>query len=494
MCKEFWTLVVLLLSACIKFQGNNDVGDLTEPLGITTKSDSQAAMSDTFSFMVTENDVRVFIQNQQPQRQIRSLETVKRNGLPMFYVVNFTKGWVICPADKHLPPIVAESEEGVFDLNMLDHSGVIGWLHELQDAITIIRQEPSMMDTANENTFVWEGKPISNNEIIVDTISRSSLYTWTKIPVSQIVYADSVKRVGPYLTTKWGQSFPWNEKLPTYDNGNNHYPTGCVAVAVSQLLYYYHYAVGAPSGLYHDITISGWTYYPASGDTTAHYKSTLTRANFTYNSSRWDQMILRGDEYNIYFPSSILGANYVSDLMVDVGNRVEMRYDANGDGAGSDILKAQAALPYYGLNGTFGSFGAAPVIANLDQQRPLYMTGYDTEDDIGHAWVVDGYKSYRQIYLITYEWIQGYMYGEFPNGEPATDDEAVAAATAEGYDKPEDGMITHEFSCGIPYSLKYHFNWGNDGLSNGYYYNLSSLTVGDYQYTSNQDVLYNIHN
>lgn len=485
----FLVTILLFLVSCAQI---SEIDSLVNPYAqneYSTKAFAERTFIDSFCFIATENDVRSFVKAHQPLQQICSFKPIERDGDSLLFVVNYDNGWAVFSSDKHLPPIVAENAEGSFDLNTLDNPGVRGWMREIMDVISAIRQETST-DTANENTNLWEGRPVTREKASNEEVVRT--YTWTKIPISQVVQGDSIETYGPYLPTKWGQRSPWNNHLPIY-SGNTRYATGCVAVAVSQLLYYYHNVIGAPSGLYHNITITDWTYHSATPDTTAHYTSTLSRENYTNNSSRWDQMILDQTEYSIFSPLSIIGAGYVSDLMVDVGNRVQMRYEADGSGATSDILKAQAALPYYGLDGTFGYFNSSPVVANLKQARPLYMTGYDTVLDDGHAWVVDGLKLHRQIIQTTYEWIQGYMPGEYPTGEPATQEEANDAALAEGYDKPENGMITHVNSISLPYGYGYHMNWGQNGDFDGFYYGINSITVGNYHFTSNQQVLYNIH-
>lgn len=477
--------------SCTKSSDNVELYYEESLLNGTTKSSIKSDSDESFVFIATEKDVRDYIRTHTPGLKVCTFDSIDRDGVPMLYIVNFEDGWAVYSADKRMPPIIAENENGFFNWRKTDNPGVKGWISEITDAISVIRQNESK-ETVNDNTNLWEGKLISKIEYPRKTRLESPLYTWTKIPVSQIVQGDSVQTYGPYLSTKWGQTHPWNGKLPIYA-GNTHYKTGCVAVAVSQLLYYYHNTIGTPSGLYHDITVSGWTYHPQAGDTPAHYTSTLTRENYTYNSNRWNQMLPDLTAYNPYSPSSVDGANYVSDLMVDVGNRVSMKYKADGSSSWSDILKAQTALPYYGLNGTLGAFNSSPVVSNLQQQHPCYMRGYDIVQDGGHAWVVDGVKIYRQIILTTYEWIQGYVYGEYPNGEPATSEEAVLAAMEEWGDKPEDGMITHEYSYSIPYRYSYHMNWGWGGSYDGFFYSVNDLTVGGYQFTTNQQVLYNIH-
>ena len=62
----------------------------------------------------------------------------------------------------------------------------------------------------------------------------------------------------------------------------------------------------------------------------------------------------------------------------------------------------------------------------------------------------------------------GYNPGSIPEGEPATLEEATAAAIEAGYDKPEDMMVTEEILYTELYRI-FHMNWGWDGQGDGYY-------------------------
>lgn len=92
-------------------------------------------------------------------------------------------------------------------------------------------------------------------------------------------------------------------------------------------------------------------------------------------------------------------------------------------------------------------------------------------------------------------WYMGYLPGTVPDGEPATVEEARAAALAAGYEKPEEMMTTYEYYYTEP-ERKYHMNWGWDGNLNDYY-NISFTLLLNGQvvsFPSNRRILYNIHN
>lgn len=82
--------------------------------------------------------------------------------------------------------------------------------------------------------------------------------------------------------------------------------------------------------------------------------------------------------------------------------------------------------------------------------------------------------------------------GSIPAGEPATMEEAVAAAIEAGYDKPEDMMVTQEYLYTEPYRV-YHMNWGWNGQANGYFAEPSVTINGvTYSFVRDRQMLYNI--
>lgn len=481
--------IVACLVSCSKILTDDPVTIKVE--NETPSLQEQAVMipetEEAVTFAVNEKDIRAFVKRVERDRKIRKIESIQRENKPLVYVVNYDKGWTIFSSDKHLPPILAENPEGSFDVNRLDNPGVIDWLDGIKEATLLARKDCSLK-TANEYTDLWEGEKIAANNVGIEKDSRaadhqilSSNFRWTKQFVGRTTYRDTIQHLGPLVITQWGQGRPWGNKLPVY-SGSNHYPTGCVAVALSQLLYYYNHKIGVPSGLYHNVIISGWDLYHDWANNYSYYKSTLTRSGMTDPSNRWNNMLLSSNDTSHERKSS-----YVSDLMVDVGNRVDMEYDATGSGSGSTFDKAYSALAYYGLQATAGPFQETEVESSLTNGCPLYIRGGKPLGGGGHAWVLDGFIQYTYTEVDTYIWLIGYsaQWG----GEGKTQEEAREAGEAAGYDKPEDGMTTTEIVNYGPYK-QYHMNWGWDGDCDGYY--TESAVVSGTQYSKNQKLMYNI--
>ena len=481
--KQYHYLIVLLLGlGLLSCSGNGMLVPDKEKdsSSLLTKTTAPASTdSKEIDFVVKEADVLNYISRHNDSPRIVSLDPVKRDGEDLLYVVNYADGWSLFSADKHLPPVVAENKTGTFHLESLDNPGVLFWMDEMMDLTSRLRQETGKT-TANEYTDLWEGCPTTQKE--TGDPSKSQ-YTWTKVLVSSTQEMVDTLTVGPFLQTAWGQLDPWNVKL--VNNGVT-YPTGCSAVAFAQLLYYFHDSIGIPSGLYHGITVSSWTNH------TLYYTSNLTRTDYTVSSSRWAQMVKKYSDYDSSVPSSVTGASYVADLMTDVGNRLNMKYNANKSNAG--ITDAQTGLAYYGLTGNRATFSDTLAVSEiLQNNKPFYIQGFlPPVNGDGHAWVFDGLKQHRDKTTNTYEWHMGYIPGSIPEGEPATQEEALAAALEAGYDKPEDLMVTQE----LLYSelhREYHMNWGWNGLADGYY-SEPYVTINGVTYSFSRDrqILYNI--
>ena len=107
-----------------------------------------------------------------------------------------------------------------------------------------------------------------------------------------------------------------------------------MAVAVAQLLYYYHFHLGVPSGLYHSIVP---TFIPNGN----YYTSSVTRSDYHANSSRWEEMAKT-------YRSQCASTDYVGDLVIDIGERVGIKYGEDGSGVAFDNYKNVFSL--YGLS------------------------------------------------------------------------------------------------------------------------------------------------
>ena len=491
-------LAIFFTLSCAKEVRMSYTEESSEAVAALTKADVPAFVEGEFDFSVHEKDVREYIERQKDIPRIISIEPQVREGDTLLYIANMEQGWKIFSADKHLPPILAEIPKGSFNQKFLDISGLRLWTKSMMDLTCEIRQERDI-SSATTYTNLWAGHLVLNNKEGVKKGVRglSTNPTWTRVTINQYTTLDPVLVKEPLLETNWGQGSPWNESLPLHHLWA-YYPTGCVAVAVSQLLYYYHHVINCPSGLYHGISIASWNYHPSTYDYShAYYTTVLSRSNYQNNSIRWGQMVKDEEEYLTYYPSSILGASYVSDLMVDVGNRANTKYWEDATGSASTIGDAQMALASFDLLSNHDSFSSPAAFANILNEKPLLMAGVDStnyEIPEGHAWVVDGAVKLQQVNHSIYQWWLGYSVGAAPYGEEMTISEAREAAFQMGYDKPEDGMITHETTYSSNYYYTFHMNWGHYGEGNGYFFPTDQVVINEhtYQYAASQEMLHNI--
>ena len=471
---------------------------------LSTKSSIDAkALNDTY--FISEQQAREFIAKVYKETDIKGISTVSSNGSPTMYIINFDEGWKIVSADKRMPPILAFSNTGYFDDTWTDNPGTKMWVGTLNGLCATIRAKN---ESSNKNTEIWDTKTYSADLKKSVSIKKSSPHgMWTKIKISETSNESQTMLYGPYTETTWGQDAPWNNNFPVdqlsveepklsyilqnhTQTSNGKYNTGCVAVALSQLFYYYHFKYGHPSGQYASISVSaqspaGIIAVYSNGLDTIYVRGkhiSLNRNNYEEPSPRWSMMA----------KSKTSGGNtsYVSDLMLDVGNRANISYSSYF-GSGGTVQDAFNALQYYGLQASMGNFQKDSIIYNLMQERPVFAGGYNYEG-YGHAWVIDGYYKSTITKRIKYRWLLGYNAQE-GIGEPATYEEALEAAESMGMDKPEDPMETEQTIQTI-YDF-YNMNYGWDGDRNGFYlmvYPGLDINIPYLQYQYNVLTIYNI--
>lgn len=190
--------------------------------------------------------------------------------------------------------------------------------------------------------------------------------------------------VASFITTKWSQSAPYNTLCPTYtENGaTKYYPTGCVATAMAQAMYYFKYPECGTSK-------RTYRFDPGTG-----VEETVSIQLDTIKFD-WDNMldIYKKDQY------SDVQAKAVAELMKACGASVDMQYTKSGSGAYPAQLN-------YALRRYFG----------YDKGLPFHLVGYETNEEFysslyqaladkepvlyggssskgGHRFVLDGYDA-----------------------------------------------------------------------------------------------------
>jgi hypothetical protein len=275
-------------------------------------------------------------------------------GEPTWYVFIFTEGFVIVSADDNVDPILGFSYEGRIedeDLNNLSNPFANRFSFFDKQIVHGIRQKKLE-------------RPVKQSE-------------WKNIETLTFITKPSQsKNVANLLTTKWHQGYPFNINSPA------NCPAGCVATAMSQIMYFHGGpAAGAGSKSYNDI----W------GDTTGSHSVNFSSHNYNYE-------LIQNCNYGASFDTEQKKAE-IAKITYHCGVSVETDYNTNSSGAYlEDALTAYetnwsfdtaAAYTYHGTI-TDSSYYSATIKSNLDNARPVQWAGHGTG---GHSFVICGYEN-----------------------------------------------------------------------------------------------------
>lgn len=205
--------------------------------------------------------------------------------------------------------------------------------------------------------------------------------------------------VSPILACTWGQSWPYNEMCPTI--GSDHAVTGCVATAISQIMYAHkHPAKGTGSHSY-----------------TSETNNITSSVNFGSTTYDWNNML---PYYDWYYQENYTDAQVsaVATLLYHVGVSSNMDYGVDGSGAysGEALYNMTEYFDYdKAINpmskDVMPEADILTAISNdLQLGRPVYISG-STVNNEGHAFVCDGIRQDGYLH-INWGW-DGYSDGYF---------------------------------------------------------------------------------
>mgnify|MGYP002520658454 CR=1 FL=1 len=247
----------------------------------------------------------------------------------------------------------------------------------------VIGYADSPFDAATNSSLAWYLQAAS--EAMKTNVQKGSAVTRALV----IPKGDFKEAVAPLCKTFWAQDKPYNNLCPTTSKGKA-YPSGCVATALSQIMYYHKYPVKGKGSHQYSFT-------PAVGD------GRLLSCDFENTTFDWDNMLL---DYGSQKDYTDVQANAVAQLMAAVGVSVDMQYTESGSGAMS--REARYGLINYfcyneNINWLNRSFYSAEewmkyIYTELNNERPIYYTG-DDEKNGGHAFVLDGYDAEGMVHI-----------------------------------------------------------------------------------------------
>lgn len=254
---------------------------------------------------------------------------------------------------------------------------------------------------------------------------------------------------------EWGQTAPFNMKTPVFGEENG--PVGCVATAVSQILYYYRY----PSATLADI--------PEYTTATEGISVEGVAKGTVFD---WDNII---DYYGEGYTDA--QANAVSDLMSVVDVAAKMDFKANEGSSSATFVKE--LVDYFGYDPDLikmayrSSFSFADwsqlIYEELKNSRIVLMSGSTVKS--GHRFLCDGIDE-NGLFHINWGWDGRYNgYFDLALLNPNTTTEAGSSSTTDGYSKnnyivygiqPDNGIVDTKEETAIvdAVSVKYQITNG----------------------------------
>lgn len=467
------TALSIILSSCVKhleLSIANDSFSFVHTKGLFLENESD-------DYHVSKADAELFIAKHFPSRTIQHIEPYVIDSDTLLFICSFDKGSIVLAGDKRVPPIVAQDDDSQMNDDK-GHNGPLLWCYSYAEDIRAMKESGNV--GYNDNVELWTSILYSKDRVCDNTgiHTKSGDQKWCVWYDGALVSSVNTSTLVPHLiATKWGQDYPWNTKTPIGLDANGsvvHSPTGCSAVAMAQVVYYMNRYVGEPQFLYHYIQVFGNCLDPDNPT----YE--LARGDFVTSSNRWYQMATcQADTLS-------KSAEYVCDLMLDIGDRIGMEYTGTGSGA----WPSSYGFSFFDLGcSSQTSYSSSLVKSNLNNSLPVIVVAWGLDSGVlsGHTWLIDGLVKkttiYRHLFHIEYsdQWMHSFEYFE------------SEAQMLQRYPNGYDGYSWEEL---LPSEVEYFLmNWGYDGdYDNGYYSTASSSVWSsnlDYQY--DKVIYYNIY-
>lgn len=274
-----------------------------------------------------------------------------------------------------------------------------------------------------------------DNKHIVNSKTYNSLnYSINNSPRKSDIHSNLIvypNSVSPLLekVNLWHQySLPYTKFTPIVEE--QHCPTGCIALAMSQVMHYYRYPIkGIGENKYIDSIGCKETLY----------------TDFSTHTYDWDNMLYEYDHTD-YTDKQ---ADAVALLQYDCGVSVNMRYRKDASGAMS-VMQPISLVKHFGYDkgaqiyyrDFYSNEEIHSMLKNeLANGRPILISGSNINRS--HAFVIDGYNEKDEFHIML-----GNPDGYADNWTKLTD----MTADSEGYGigTPENGMnILQSYILGV---------------------------------------------
>ena len=292
---------------------------------------------------------------------------------PAFYVVGRDGGgFVIVSGNDNVRPVLALSYTNRFQVEGMP-CNVSAWMERIK------RYSRSATEATPEVKAQWEALEQTKGDLLPEDGITG-------------IYFPGNKR-----TVEWDQDEPGSSILPKASGDNKHAISGCVAIAIAQIMTWFKYPAAGQG------TVSGY-----NSSINNHYVSvpahTLGEATEDWNGTYdWEGMAELTDSLKFHAAKGTLLEKDVAHLVYDIGTLLQLQYSANATGGNVDRIASQfsehmgySKKAYERLREEgYPAWKWDEMLVEEVTKHPLYYSGDDPYEKVGHAYVLDGYGYYQ---------------------------------------------------------------------------------------------------
>lgn len=423
-------IVAFTICSCAKDNAENTILPLNETVKESNIGFRSDVSPESDNFEVTKEMALLYANSLKNKAIFATIDTYYYEGVPCLYIINYEQGWMVIPTDSRVQTVLGESDVDHLYTDELDNDGVRAWLEVSAEYVFKVKTA-QLIEYDERNLQLWEQiRKCGPDENLIGFYKPTNA-DWVRF-TSVNTNIDTLSNQPHLLQTKWGQGAPWNCSLPidpiidSISNQQIKFKTGCVPTAVSQVLYYFHNETGYPNDFYY--YLQGYVsqhLYSSSG--TDYYEIGINRSPSTpvANSIRWDYMPLTANDNGNF--------TYVSDLMMEIGYRMNANYSVASTGA---VMVSYTHVAPCGISANSYYYSYDTVRNNIINRKPVLVSAF-TNYNAGHSWVIDGCVDITTTTTTTstyYRYQEGEMYD--PGAVFLTDEEVLAE-----YPNAYDGMV-----------------------------------------------------
>jgi hypothetical protein len=454
--------VILLCLAWLVPGATAQAGQWTSPVHMS--GDHNLDYAGAQDVVLTESEVTTAVEtwvryitaDARPDAVVERMEPYIVNDEIVAYVAHLEdNGFCLCGANYLVLPVYLYSSDGTYDPQNPDYQYIL-W--EIDSRLQSLRKALQEEDT---------------ELLLYQDVLSSRAASWRDL-VAGVIPEDNEGQVLPLaaptsmelgLTSQWRQSSPYNDRCPELPYGSgNHVVVGCVATAMSQIMYYWSWPNTGVSS--HDVDYyyrfrtdwdeeplgtnprpdwgNNWTWGSGRLEWTSagggQLRMTGNWDSSVYGSAQgisddggyrsallrlWDRLTHTATNHSANFGATTYDWSILQDVHTDppdpgdaevaelchhVGIAVDMDYGIWGSAAyTSNVPNALEDYFRYDPDSTYAIVSAATMREEIRWLRPLEIRGCKPAEQGGgcHAWVVYGYNQSTSQFLMNMGWGPG---------------------------------------------------------------------------------------